>query len=60
MLVDEEYVERAATPQAKALRTCFRKAGRVMSQENMDHLDGIDKCMKSIGACQTKSAKLPR
>lgn len=56
--IDAEYVELAATPQAKALRAAFRKAGRVMSQENMDHLDAIMKCAKGISDCQTKSAKL--
>jgi HK97 family phage prohead protease len=56
--IDEEYIELAATPQAKALRAAFRKAGRVMSQENMDHLNAIAKCVKGIADCQTKSAKL--
>lgn len=55
---DEAYVLAAATPQAKALRTAFRKAGRALSQKNRDH---VEKCMKAIGAladCHVKAADL--
>jgi len=55
---DEDYVEAAATPQVKALRAAFRKAGRVLSQENMEHLAEIGKCLKGMTACHEKAAEL--
>lgn len=58
MAIDIEYVELAATPQAKALRAVFRKAGRVLSDENMKHLDGIQKCYAAMSDLQTKAADL--
>jgi HK97 family phage prohead protease len=55
---DVDYVEAAATPQAKALRAAFRKAGRVLSQANMDHLNEIGKCLKGMSDCHEKAAEL--
>jgi HK97 family phage prohead protease len=55
---DADYVALGATPQAKALRAVFRKAGRVLSQENMDHVAAIQKCVAAMGECHTKAADL--
>lgn len=56
--IDEAYVTAAATPQTKALRAAFRKAGRVLSQANLDHLNEIGKCLKAMGECHEKTARL--
>jgi Caudovirus prohead serine protease len=58
MPMDEAYVAAAPTPEAKALRAAFCKAGRVMSQANMDHLAEIGKCLKGMAECHEKTAKL--
>ena len=55
---DEDYVAAGATPQIKALRAAFRKAGRVLSQENMEHLAEIGKCLKGMTECHEKAAEL--
>ena len=58
MALDADYVELAATPQAKSLRAAFRKAGRVMSAENMEHLNQIGKCLKAFTECHKKQADI--
>ena len=55
---DEDYVAAAATPQAKALRAAFRKAGRALSQANMEHVAEIGKCLKAMDECHEKAAEL--
>jgi len=60
---DEAYVAAAATPQAKSLRAAFRmsarvKAGRALSQANLNHLVEMHKCMKGMADCYTKAADL--
>jgi hypothetical protein len=52
---DLVYVEAGATPQIKNFRAAMRKAGRVMSQANVDHLIGIHKCMKALMDCHQKA-----
>ncbi len=56
--VDDDYVTAGATPQIKAMRFAFRKAGRVLSRENSDHLDAISKCLGKMMDCRTKAADL--
>lgn len=55
---DEDYIAMAATPQGKAIRAAFCKAGRVLSQENLDHLKEIGKCLKGMDECSEKAADL--
>lgn len=58
---DVAYVEAAATPRNKNLRAALRKArkaGRVLSQENLDRLTAIQKCMGKAMDCYTKAADL--
>lgn len=58
-IVDSDaYVAAGATPQIKAIRSAFRKAGRVLSQANQDHLDAVAKCMGKMTDCLTKAADL--
>lgn len=61
-LVDDvAYVEAAATPHNKNLRAALRKArkaGRVLSQDNLDRLTAIQKCMGKAMDCYTKAADL--
>ena len=56
--VDEDYVTAGATPEAKAMRLAFRKAGRTISRKNQKHLDGIVKCLGKMMDCTTKAADL--
>jgi HK97 family phage prohead protease len=56
--IDEDYIAAAPTPATKALRSAFRKAGRVLSQANLDHLAAIGKCLKGITDCHQKAAQL--
>ena len=58
MPMDAAYVTAGATPQIKNLRAAFRKAGRVLSQENMDHLAEMQKCFGKMADCFTKAADL--
>jgi hypothetical protein len=52
---DDDYVASAPTPQTKALRAAFSKAGRVLSEENMAHVKGIMKCFGKMMDCRTKA-----
>lgn len=58
MLADLDYVEAGATPQIKAVRAALRKAGRVLSQANQDHLVEIGKCLDKMADCHVKAADL--
>jgi HK97 family phage prohead protease len=58
LVVDVVYVEAAATPQAKNLRAAFRKAGRVLSEANMNHLAEMQKCFGKMADCYQKAADL--
>jgi hypothetical protein len=54
--VDVDYVEAGATPQIKAMRAAFRKAGRVMSKNNLKHVEGLEKCLGKMLDCHQKAA----
>jgi HK97 family phage prohead protease len=47
-----------APERTKVFRACLRKAGRVLSRANQEHLDGIVKCLKAIDDCHVKAADL--
>jgi len=54
----DDYILAAPTPIAKKLRAVFRKAGRVFSQANQDHLDALTKCIGKMADCHVKAADL--
>lgn len=58
MPADEDYILAGPTPFAKVLRAAFRKAGRVLSQANQDHLDKLTKCLGDMADCHVKAADL--
>lgn len=56
--IDEDYVLAAPTPYAKNLRAAFRKAGRILSQANQDHLDKLTKCLGDLADSHVRAADL--
>jgi HK97 family phage prohead protease len=55
---EDDLVRALAALPPEKLKSLLSKAGRVLSQENMDHLNEIGKCLKGMAECGEKGAKL--